>query len=81
MIRQNYVFFFGCRTDEGVAADTRMIDDLADVFLDKFDKNADFSITFPTALNSLQGADVNFEGITSNTLQQLKLFYDHNIAT
>ena len=66
MERQNYAFFFGCRTNEGVKADTKMIDDLVENLF-KYNK-IDFSIQFPKIFDDMTGTDANFECIRSNTL-------------
>ena len=40
-----------------------------------------YSSTFPQVLDDLYSADANFEMISSNTIQKLKIFYRYNIVT
>lgn len=55
-----------------------MIEDVQQAFLKKFDKDT-MTCEFPDILDHLQGQDANFEMVTSNTIQTLKLSYQHNI--
>ena len=68
MEKNNFAFFFGCRTNENVKSDTKMIKDVADALLSEYDTNYDFSVEFPKVFESLAGSDANFEAITSSTL-------------
>ena len=56
-----------------------MIMDAVKVMLD-FDKKT-FSVLFPYCFDDLKGADANFEMVSSNTMQPVRLIYSYNIAS
>ena len=64
----------------GVLADTTMIQDLSNVLKSQYDRTT-FSIEFPDCFNDLLGNDASFEMALSNTLQPLRLIYEHNVVT
>ena len=64
----------------GVKTKTTMIKDLSDVLKKQYDRKS-FSILFPNCFNDLLGNDASFEMALSNTLQPLRLVYEHNVAT
>ena len=59
---QNFILLSGCSPDMTVAAKTKMIEDIADVLLNRFDKTT-FSILLPQYFEDLKGQDANFEMI------------------
>ena len=61
-------------------ADTNMINDAADAFANHYDRDT-LSAVFPYILEDLKGKDANFEMISSNTLQQVRLIYEYNFRT
>jgi hypothetical protein len=42
--------------------------------------NAQMTVTFPDCLDSMQGADCNFELVASSTLKPLRLIFDYHVA-
>ena len=80
MDRQNFIIVFGCGPGYNVKADTRMIKDIADTMLEKYEK-IHFTLTFPDVLDDLFSGDATFEMSASNTIQPLKIFYIHNVVT
>ena len=56
-----------------------MIPDAIKVMLD-FDKTT-FCVQYISCFDDLKGSDANFEMVASNTLQPVRLIYNHNIAT
>ena len=80
MKRQNFCMVFGCRPSEGVLANTKMVMDAVHILTTQFDRTT-FTVTLVECFDDLKGSDANFEMVASNTLQQLKMVYCHNIAT
>ena len=64
----------------GVKSDTTMVKDVAKSFGKFYDKDS-LSIVFPEILEYLKGKDANFEMISSNTMQQIRLIYSYNVTT
>ena len=77
---QNFACVFGCAPSIGVDAETKMVQDVCDAFLKKFDREQ-LTCDFPEIFQDLQGTDTNFELVTSATLQTLRLFYKDNFIT
>ena len=63
----NYMFLWGCRPQAGVAAKTKMVNDIIAVLLKKRSRDT-LTIELPKALDHLKGKDANFEMVTSNTI-------------
>ena len=72
---QNVAIFFGCKP--GDKSSPNMIPGIVDKFVEKYEKDS-FSVLFPNVLAGMQGKD--FEVILSNSLQPVRLFYEHNVA-
>ena len=70
----NYMFLWGCRPQAGVAAKTKMVNDIIAVFLKKRSRET-LTIELPKAFDHLKGKDANFEMVTSNTIQPILLSY------
>ena len=79
-IMQHFALIYGCAPGLGVLANTKMIDDVTDALLHKYDKES-LTCEFPSVFDDLAGSDTNFEMVASNTMQTLKLFYSHNIVS
>ena len=58
---------WGCRPSSIVEIDTKMVKNIIDILMNKFDK-IHLSIQFPVAFEQLKGSDANFEMVTSNTI-------------
>ena len=71
-----YTLVYGCPPGSGVAAETKMMYDISDAFLNGVDDN--MICAFPELLDHLVGTDVNFELLVSSNIQTLRLFYIHN---
>ena len=56
-----------------------MISDAKEALESRFNKK-NLKLQIPQAFEHLKGKDVNFEMITSSSMQQLELQYQHNIA-
>ena len=56
-----------------------MIKDIIGTLIYKYDRS-NLTIQLPDAFQYLKGQDSNFEMVTSNTIQPVKLFYEHNIV-
>ena len=78
--RQNVIVVFGCQPSDGVSLDTQMIHDAAHAMEHRFDRKT-FILEIPAVFEHLKGQDVNFEMITSSTLQKLELQYRNNIVS
>ena len=78
--RQNFAFCFGCKPSQGVLAETKMVKDVVKILLEDYDRNT-FSVRFMDCFDDLKGSDVNFEMVASNTLQPVRMFYQHRIVT
>ena len=74
------LLLFGCKPADGVKLNTRMIADLVKCLYSRIDMS-DLSIEFPTVLEQMSTSDCNFELTASNTIQKMKLFYCHNVAS
>ena len=57
-----------------------MMQEIKDTLIQSYDKNT-FHLSIPQCFDALYGVDAKFEMSASNTLQQLKLVYNHNIIT
>ena len=75
----NMIMVFGCPPALGVNAKTKMIQDVRDALITRFNK-MNLTCDIPQVFEHLKGKDVNFEMITSNTMQNLQLQYRHNIV-
>ena len=64
----NLVLIWGCRPAKGVLADTKMCNDLRQLFLDRFDRQT-LRLEIPKVFDQLKATDAQFEMVTSNTLQ------------
>ena len=57
-----------------------MMNEIAEIFNTEYSR-VDFVIAIPGCFDGLQSTDANFETSLSNTLQPLRLKYEHNIVT
>ena len=64
---QHFALVFGSAPGFGVLANTKMIDDVADALLHKYDKES-LTCEFPRVFDDLAGTDTNFEMVASNTM-------------
>ena len=56
-----------------------MVKNIFDTLMNKFEPR-NLSVQFPYAFEQLKGTDAEFEMVTSNTIQPLRLLYQHDIA-
>ena len=77
--KSNFMFIFGCRPSTGVIANTTMVQDIYDAFIENADR-INFEVRLPKTLDYLDGKDANFETSSSARLDTIKLYYLHNIA-
>ena len=75
----NFLLMWGCRPSLGVKIDTKMVKNVVDTLMNKFDR-INLSVKLPEVFEQLKGSDAMFEMVTSNTIQPLNLLYQHNIA-
>ena len=71
---QNFACVFGCAPSIGVDAETKMVQDVCDAMLLKFNRD-ELVCDFPDIFADLMGTDTNFELVNSATLSTLRLFY------
>ena len=77
---QNLLLMWACQPSGGVRTDTKMMDDIRQIFEHRFDKDT-LMLRIPQVFKHLKSVDVNFEMVTSNTLQQTGIEYKKNIVT
>ena len=65
---------FGCQPSHKVIAYTEMVNDIVLVMRERFDHNT-LMLEIPETFEHLKGRDVNFELVTSNTIQPVKVEY------
>ena len=65
--RQNFVLIFGCAPGYTVKAKTKMIQEISDIMLKKFEK-INFSLTIPNVFDDMYSGDATFEMSASNTI-------------
>ena len=76
---QNILLMWGCRPSKGVLSETAMAKNVVDTMLKRVNR-IDLTVTIPLAFEQLKGDDASFEMVTSNTIQPMKLMYQHNIV-
>ena len=64
---QNFLILYGCRPMMGVLGDTKMIKDMRDILIKRYDR-VTFSVQIPACFEDMKGQDNNFEMTASNTL-------------
>ena len=72
--KQNFCILYGCAPSRGVKADTKMVYDISNIFLDKIDLPT-LSLIIPQAIEEVTGQDASFEIAQSNTITPLRLIY------
>ena len=78
--RMNFLFVYGCRPSTGVKANTTMIKDIFEAFIENADR-INFMVLLPQAFSFMNAHDVTFETATSSKIKTIKLYHKHNIAT
>ena len=63
----NFLLMWGCRPSKMVLAETTMVENIVDTFMNKFDRT-NLSIKIPFAFEQMKGSDASFEMVTSNTV-------------
>ena len=61
----NFFFLYGCRPSTGVKANTTMVKDIFEAFIEGADR-INFMILLPMALEHIQGFDASFETAVSS---------------
>ena len=61
----NFFFVFGCRPSTGVKANTTMVKDIFQAFIDKADR-INFMVLLPQSLDDIKGNDALFETAASS---------------
>ena len=79
-MHQNFVFVFGCPASKTVKADTNMVSEIVDAINTRF-STEDLTLLVPDIFENLTSQDAKFEMAISNTVQPLKLFYQHQVVT
>jgi hypothetical protein len=77
---KNFILVFGCKSGTGINAQSAMAEDFSTALISSYDET-DMTCYLSTVLDALQGTDVNFEMVKSQTVRPLKLFYSHNKAS
>ena len=54
------MLLFGCRPEDGVNIDTKMVNEIASILKTKIDP-ANFDIQIPTVFDQIKGEDARFE--------------------
>ena len=67
VVCENFAMLYGCSPDMGVLAKTTMINDVADIFLNDYNR-VTLSLLIPSCFDDLKGSDASFELVASNTL-------------
>ncbi len=75
----NFTFSFGCSPGSGVRADTKFAQNFIDLFTDCF-HITEGSIDIPTSFSQVISSDANFESITSDMAQELRIFRKDNVV-
>jgi hypothetical protein len=78
--RMNFFFVFGCRPSTGVKANTTMVKDIFDSFIDNADR-INFMVLLPNVFGFMNANDASFETATSSKIKIIKLYHKHNVAT
>ena len=78
--RMNFLFVYGCRPSTGVKANTTMVKDIFDSFIENADR-INFMVLLPDVFNFMNANDASFETATSSKIKILKLYHKHNVAT
>ena len=55
-----------------------MVKDFTKTLLNRFERKT-LSVTIPDVLEHMKSKDASFEMVTSNELQQVKLYFSHNV--
>ena len=76
----NFEFIYGCRPSTGVKANTTMVKDIFDSFIENADR-INFTVLLPDVFNFMDANDVSFETATSAKIKIIKLYHKHNVAT
>ena len=79
-MHQNFVFIFGCPASKTVKADTNMVNEIVDAMNTRFSTET-LTLEIPDVFENLSSRDAKFEMAISNSIQPLKLFYDHQVVT
>ena len=72
--RMNFFFVYGCRPSTGVKANTTMVQDIYDAFIQNADR-INFIVLLPESLTYIKGKDTSFETANSSQIKTIKLFY------
>ena len=75
---QNFCCLYGAKPSEGIISDSSMVKDFTKTLLNRFERKT-LSVTIPDVLEHMKSKDASFEMVTSNELQQVKLYFSHNV--
>ena len=78
--RMNFFFIFGCRPSTGVKANTTMVKDIFDAFIQNADR-INFEVLLPHVFSFMNAKDVSFETASSMKIKTIKLYHKHKVAT
>ena len=76
----NLLLIFGCRPSTGVKANTTMVKDIFDSFIQNAER-INFTVLLPDVFNFMDANDVTFEMVSSSKIKIIKLYHKHNVAT
>ena len=79
-MHQNLILIFGCAASKTVKAETGMVNEIADAFNTRF-STEDLTLQIPSVFENLTSQDAKLEMSISNTVQPLKLFYEHQVVS
>lgn len=72
--QKNFILIFGAPPNIGIRANSRMIYELAEAMVSKYDQ-VYLTLKIPAVFNDLYSEDASIEMIASSTLKPLTLFY------
>jgi len=75
----NITELWGSKPAEGIKKDSKFAKDIINLFRDNFDLKSNY-IDIPKVYNQAKPTDCNFEIVTSNLGQQLRLYRDNDVV-
>jgi hypothetical protein len=78
--QMNFLFLYGCRPSTGVKANTTMVKDIFDSFIQNADR-LNFTVLLPDVFTFMDANDASFETAISSKIKIIKLYHKHNVAT
>ena len=79
-MHKNLILIFGCAASKTVKAETGMVYEIAEAFNTRF-STEDLTLQIPGVFENLTSKEEKLEMSISNTVQPLKLFYEHQVVS